>query len=293
MSTADDRPGGLLSALEPGQLPAFLRQLASSLAYEPRPAIRPRPAEAYDPAWLAEADALSRVESEDEAQSTSTRMLAASGDRPATAAAAIVQPGPPLERRPERPTHGPRETARTMRPPAGPEPHDSMVGSRSPMPADTADSKAAGLARAARQRRSRTAAAVTPPDDASPAPRPSIGARPVGRVPLPALEAGPAKPSPSAPQVRVPSAEQAALAPRQPSLAGVILGAKNHDRAAGDGSLVDARDEPEPVVRVTIGRIDVRAVVDPPRTPMRARQPRSAPALSLDEYLRQRRQGER
>jgi hypothetical protein len=49
-----------------------------------------------------------------------------------------------------------------------------------------------------------------------------------------------------------------------------------------------------PVVRVTIGRIDVRAVLQqfPSQLPAAAPEP-VKPALSLDEYLRQRDGGER
>jgi hypothetical protein len=51
------------------------------------------------------------------------------------------------------------------------------------------------------------------------------------------------------------------------------------------------RDDPPPV-RVTIGRIEVRAVVPPPQAPPRPASRRPAP-LSLDEYLEQRRSGRR
>jgi hypothetical protein len=51
------------------------------------------------------------------------------------------------------------------------------------------------------------------------------------------------------------------------------------------------RDEPPPV-RVTIGRIEVRAVVPPPQAAPRPAPRRPAP-LSLDEYLEQRRSGRR
>lgn len=45
-------------------------------------------------------------------------------------------------------------------------------------------------------------------------------------------------------------------------------------------------DRAAPTIRVTIGRIDVRAVFAPPPPAQRARPP--APALSLDDYLRSR-----
>jgi hypothetical protein len=44
------------------------------------------------------------------------------------------------------------------------------------------------------------------------------------------------------------------------------------------------RDTPEPIVRVTIGRIEVRAVkTEEPPEPRR--KPRRAPRISLDDYL--------
>ncbi|HEY7126517.1 MAG TPA: hypothetical protein VH540_21445 [Ktedonobacterales bacterium] len=48
-----------------------------------------------------------------------------------------------------------------------------------------------------------------------------------------------------------------------------------------------------PTIRVTIGRIDVRAMLPPQNQPPRAAPARSGPALSLDEYLKRRERGER
>ena len=47
-----------------------------------------------------------------------------------------------------------------------------------------------------------------------------------------------------------------------------------------------------PTIRVTIGRIDVRAVTPPPPAP-RPKPIRAGPTLSLDDYTRQRKGGER
>jgi hypothetical protein len=47
-----------------------------------------------------------------------------------------------------------------------------------------------------------------------------------------------------------------------------------------------------PTIRVTIGRIEVRASV-PPAAPARQQPPRRQPALPLDEYLRRRNGGAR
>lgn len=52
------------------------------------------------------------------------------------------------------------------------------------------------------------------------------------------------------------------------------------------------RDEPPPVIRVTIGRVEVKANVPPPPRP-RARTTPRKPSLSLREYLQQRSEGRR
>jgi len=53
------------------------------------------------------------------------------------------------------------------------------------------------------------------------------------------------------------------------------------------------RDEPtpEPVIHVTIGRIEVRAT--PASKPRVRERPATSPAVDLDEYLRQRARGDR
>ncbi len=53
------------------------------------------------------------------------------------------------------------------------------------------------------------------------------------------------------------------------------------------------KPQPQPVIRVTIGRIEVRATPPPPVPAPQPRAPRPAPALSLQEYLEQRNGGER
>lgn len=47
-------------------------------------------------------------------------------------------------------------------------------------------------------------------------------------------------------------------------------------------------ETPAPIVRVTIGRVEVRAVMPPPVAPPKAAAPPSSGAPSLDEYLKQR-----
>jgi hypothetical protein len=51
--------------------------------------------------------------------------------------------------------------------------------------------------------------------------------------------------------------------------------------------------EPTSTIKVTIGRIEVRAVTPPARRAAPAKPTRSGPTLSLDDYLRQRQGGER
>ena len=57
--------------------------------------------------------------------------------------------------------------------------------------------------------------------------------------------------------------------------------------------LLTPNESPEqpPIVRVTIGRIDVRAT--PPAAPSRKSSTRSEPKLTLDAYLKSRREGTR
>ncbi|MDQ3929215.1 MAG: hypothetical protein M3328_08720 [Chloroflexota bacterium] len=56
-----------------------------------------------------------------------------------------------------------------------------------------------------------------------------------------------------------------------------------------------AAPEPSaPTIRVSIGRIEVRAVTPPPMLPERRDTPaRPGPALSLDDYLKERNEGRR
>ena len=52
---------------------------------------------------------------------------------------------------------------------------------------------------------------------------------------------------------------------------------------------VAAPEAPAPTIRVAIGRIEVRAITPPPAPPTQRTAPaRPGPALSLDDYLKQR-----
>lgn len=74
--------------------------------------------------------------------------------------------------------------------------------------------------------------------------------------------------------------------PRLPS--SVTTTSRNLER---DPSTPNESSEQPPIVRVTIGRIDVRAT--PPAVPSRKSSTHSGPKLTLDAYLKSRREGAR
>jgi hypothetical protein len=76
-----------------------------------------------------------------------------------------------------------------------------------------------------------------------------------------------------------------ATQPRPPVRSPVM---PTHELSVGT-SLQPANMTPAPVIRVTIGRIDVRAVLPPAQPPRRITSTR--PKLTLDEYLKQRNGG--
>lgn len=78
-----------------------------------------------------------------------------------------------------------------------------------------------------------------------------------------------------------------ATQPRPPVRSPVM---PTHDLSVGR-SLQHANTTPAPLIRVTIGRIDVRAVLPPAQLPRRTAS--TKPKLTLDEYLKQRNGGRR
>ena len=56
---------------------------------------------------------------------------------------------------------------------------------------------------------------------------------------------------------------------------------------------VAAPESPAPAIRVTIGRIEVRAITPPMAAERRAAPARPGPALSLEDYLKQHNGGQR
>jgi hypothetical protein len=104
----------------------------------------------------------------------------------------------------------------------------------------------------------------------------------VGAAPSAARErsapAAPPEPEAPRPSVRTQSARPAEL---QRRLAAPAIAARP------PRPQVSARDAPAPTVRVTIGRVDVRAVT-PEQPPEPGRKPRQASRMSLDDYLSRR-----
>lgn len=69
-------------------------------------------------------------------------------------------------------------------------------------------------------------------------------------------------------------------------------GAAGASPGAGHHTESSLRDDAAPIIQVSIGRIEVRAVSEPARAPAARRVPPRA-LLTLDEYVRQRMKGER
>jgi len=59
----------------------------------------------------------------------------------------------------------------------------------------------------------------------------------------------------------------------------------------GEKLAFSERSSPPPTIRVTIGRVEVRAIM-PPAPPTRTKPARPGPALSLEDYLKQRNRGQ-
>jgi hypothetical protein len=100
-------------------------------------------------------------------------------------------------------------------------------------------------------------------------------------------------------------AEEEAAAPPKAHLGRPVPMAVGHrpqltpSPASSAPAPVDRHEEPQtptpdaPIIRVTIGRIEVRAIMPPAPAPPRQPPSRPAPRLSLEEYLHQRREGRR
>jgi hypothetical protein len=68
----------------------------------------------------------------------------------------------------------------------------------------------------------------------------------------------------------------------------VVLPSRGERDLAGAWAQLSAgrerEERPEPIVKVTIGRVEVRAVIEPPKAPARAHRAASR-AIPLDKYL--------
>lgn len=112
------------------------------------------------------------------------------------------------------------------------------------------------------------------------------------------LASGPPAPlrqPPESPQVRLtapPEPHETLPLPQQPSRAATAAASSPHLEPPRQVAVAPAESAP-PVIRVTIGRIDVRAEFPPAAAPRSAPARRPAPALSLDDYLKQRIEGKR
>jgi hypothetical protein len=185
--------------------------------------------------------------------------------------------------------------APSRREPGGERPAPTVRRAAAPVPPSLAVQEGRSRAeptRAADQARRAPAAERPHPPAAPPAPEerprvePAIRRIEVERVvtPVPPPAAAAPPPAASVPRGREPAASTpppapAFLQPRVERLAPEPFSARRAEAAA------------EPVIQVTIGRIEVRAT-PAPKAPARER-PAARPAVDLEEYLRQRAKGER
>ncbi len=84
------------------------------------------------------------------------------------------------------------------------------------------------------------------------------------------------------------------VAPRPPkSLPAVVTREGSRQTPAARRDQLASPEPQTPVIRITIGRIDVRAEFPAPASPPARARPAQAATLSLDEYLKQRQEGKR
>ncbi len=288
----------------------FLGHLvARSLDLSPAtPAVRPRLASRFEPVTPAVAPLIEETMEEVVSAAAPAARIEHVLAEPAAARPAPHPPGPPLPSAP--PTTRERgEEALSGR----------SLGGGSPLPvAGRADGRGAGgegpppppqvgpVIRPLRieEGRSRPEPALPPslePTPRAPIPVQATAAPPfpeprpqvepvirrieVERVLTPASAPPAPAPSPAAPTQAKPAKAAPAPVPAPPILQPRV-------QAVERGPFPARREEPaaEPVIHVTIGRIEVRAT-PAPKAPARERQA-ARPAVDLEEYLRQRAQGE-
>jgi len=153
-------------------------------------------------------------------------------------------------------------------------------GGTSPATPPGSGAAAAPHLRPAAAERSRPSRTPAPVPSAPPSPSGDPRARAAPLPAVPGAEGAPPTPAGSAPGPReplLPSRPKVSPASHQPPVAGPRRG---------------AAAPPETVIRVTIGRVDVRAV-PPARPPAREARAAPQPRLTLEGYLERRRGGRR
>lgn len=103
---------------------------------------------------------------------------------------------------------------------------------------------------------------------------------------------------PAAPRAGIgPAASQAAPRPSGEPILGWAGGGTvvepHFTKPIADVPLPQARANQSPTIRVTIGRVEVRAITPPAPPAARPKPARTGPVLSLDDYLKQRSRGQR
>jgi hypothetical protein len=120
-----------------------------------------------------------------------------------------------------------------------------------------------------------------PPSKKSPENRTTADPQPVIAVPAGAGVAAPNSPEPAR------KAAKALPGPQRVVVQPQVTAPRRSPPAFPPLSRQQGRNEP-PAIHVTIGRVEVRAVMPPPTPPRPAAPPPAAPKLSLEEYLKQR-----
>ena len=145
---------------------------------------------------------------------------------------------------------------------------------------------------------------VGSPADVAPPPLRLVAPQPVDQQPTPAPDGAPEafivhrSSLIAQPLLLVPQPHAANTRRGEPPT-GVVRPDTNGRPLAGQSPIVNRQlpiprgAEARPVVKVTIGRVEVRAVTSSAPVPPRAAPPRARKTLSLDEYLGQRNRGER
>jgi hypothetical protein len=113
----------------------------------------------------------------------------------------------------------------------------------------------------------------------------------VGAAPIPAPKSRPVDSIPRLEAAHIAASPAHEISRTIPESRGVPLARNYSDRAARPIAPISSRP-PAPIIRVTIGRVDVRAEFPAQAAPT-ARRRAEAPSLTLDDYLKLRNEGKR